>query len=42
MSGEKTVSWEYVSQAMLLVVLVIVFFVGMLLWTKWQKRKGRK
>ncbi|MDF2960260.1 MAG: hypothetical protein K0S39_1995 [Paenibacillus sp.] len=34
-------SYEYLSQAVLLVVLVIASFPAMILWSKWKKKKRR-
>jgi len=40
--GEKTLSLEYVMQAVVLIVIVAVTFVGMIAWNKWRSKRRRK
>ncbi|WP_157332709.1 hypothetical protein [Paenibacillus lutrae] len=39
---EKKLSMEYLMQSVLLVGIVVLMFVGMLIWTKWSKKRRRK
>ncbi len=34
-------SYEYLMQAVLLIVLLIAFFPAIVLWSKWKKKKRR-
>lgn len=42
MSKQEGLNMEYIGQSMLLIVIVVVTFVGILLWTKWRNKRRRK
>ncbi|WP_268957615.1 hypothetical protein [Paenibacillus albiflavus] len=42
MGANQGLSLEYVMQAVLLIFIVIVFFGGMIIWTKIRKKRRQK